>query len=94
MKIKRYKENSLTLCWSHKQDGCHAHIWYKHSKNLLSRNQWANFDEHLIGNKRQRLKLIIFCSNDNWVDLDIFYSKVKFCNLGFYIGKCDTDGFF
>ena len=44
-----------------------------------------------LGMKHQRLKLIIFCSNNKvpCVDLDIFYSKVKFCNLGFYMEKCD-----
>ena len=44
-----------------------------------------------LGMKHQRLKLTLSCSNDNpWVELDIFYSKVKFCNLGFYMGKCDN----
>ena len=28
------------------------------------------------------------------IDLDLFYGKVKFCNLGFYMGKCDNDRFF
>ena len=28
-----------------------------------------------------------------WVDLDLIFDKVKFCNLGFYIEKCDSDGF-
>ena len=42
--------------------------------------------------KYQRPTPLIFCSN--WVDLDLFYGKVKFCNLGFYMGKCDNDGFF
>ena len=28
------------------------------------------------------------------VDLDLFFVKVKFCNLGFYVEKCDGDGFF
>ena len=27
-----------------------------------------------------------------WVDIDLFFSKVKFCNIGFYIEKCDCDG--
>ena len=27
-----------------------------------------------------------------WVDLDQFFGKVKFCKLGFYIEKCDSDG--
>ena len=29
-----------------------------------------------------------------WVDLDLFYSKVKFGNLGFSIGKSENSGFF
>ena len=29
-----------------------------------------------------------------WVDLDLFFSNVKFSDLGFYIEKCDSDGFF
>ena len=29
-----------------------------------------------------------------WVDLDIFYGKVKFGNLGFSIGKSKNIGFF
>ena len=44
--------------------------------------------------KRLGIKPIIVYSNDEWVDLDLFYSKVRFCNLGIYIGKCDKDGFF
>ena len=28
------------------------------------------------------------------VDRDIFFRKVEFCALGFYIEKCDSDGFF
>ena len=36
--------------------------------------------------KHQRPKLFIFCSN--------YDPEVKFCNLGFYMGKCDNDGFF
>ena len=29
-----------------------------------------------------------------WSDLDLFYSKVKFGNLGFSIGKSKNSGFF
>ena len=48
-----------------------------------------------LGMKHQRPKPLIFCANyDLGVDLDLFYGKVKFCNLGFYIGICDNDGFF
>ena len=28
-----------------------------------------------------------------WVDLDLFYGMVKFCNLGFSIGKSENSGF-
>ena len=45
--------------------------------------------------KNQRPNSFIICANYYlWVDLDLFYGKVKFCNLGFYMGKCDNDGFF
>ena len=47
-----------------------------------------------LGMKQQRFKLIIFCSNDNPVSVLKFYSKVKICNLGFYMGKCANDGYF
>ena len=30
----------------------------------------------------------------SWVDLDLFFGKVKFWNLSFYIEKCHSDGFF
>ena len=30
---------------SHGQDDCHAYIWYKYFKNIVSRNQWVDFDE-------------------------------------------------
>ena len=29
-----------------------------------------------------------------WFDHDLFYGKVKFCNLGFSIGKSENGGFF
>ena len=29
-----------------------------------------------------------------WVDLDLFFGNAKFNKLGFYIEKCDSDGFF
>ena len=28
-----------------------------------------------------------------WVDLDLFFGKVRFCNLGLYIENFDSDGF-
>ena len=29
-----------------------------------------------------------------WVDLDLFYGKVNFGNIGFYMGKIENYGFF
>ena len=43
--------------------------------------------------KHQRPKPFIFCSNYDHKLTLTYYDKVKFCNLGFYIGICD-DGFF
>ena len=44
--------------------------------------------------KHQRPKpfTIILCKLIPCADLDLFNGK--FCNLGFYMGKCDNDGFF
>ena len=48
-----------------------------------------------LGTKHWELLPIIFCSNDNHgLTLTFFYSKFKFCNLGFYMDKCDNDGLF
>ena len=45
--------------------------------------------------KHQRPKPFIICANyDPGLTLTLFYGKVKFCNLGFYMGKRDNDGFF
>ena len=44
--------------------------------------------------KHQTPKPFIIYANYDWVDLDLFYGKVKFCNLGFYMGTCENDGFF
>ena len=47
-----------------------------------------------LGIKHWKLNPILFCSNNNpGVDLELFYVKVKIGNLGFYMGKCDFDGF-
>ena len=45
--------------------------------------------------KHQRPKPFIFCSNyEPKFVLDLFYGKVKFYNLGFYMEKCNNDEFF
>ena len=33
------------------------------------------------------------CSNDDWVDLDLFYGKVKFCPLRFCMGRWLNNAF-
>ena len=67
----------------------------KHFKNLLSRNHYLTDFGETVCTKRQRPKSLIFCSHyDPGLTLTFFYGKVKFCNLGFYMGKYDNDGFF
>ena len=86
-------ENLLTWCWSHDQDGCHAHIWLKPFKNLLSWNRWTDFHEtwYVASMTPAHLSLFKWWP---WVDLDLFYGKVKFGNLGFSIGKSENCWFF
>ena len=62
-------------------------------KNLLSRNQWNDFNETWYVASGTQAHHYLF---KLWprVDLDLFYGKVKFCNIGFYIEKCNSDGFF
>ena len=55
-------------------------------KNLLSRNQWAVFDETWYEASDTQAHY--------FVDFDLLYGMVKFYNFGFYIGKSDNDGFF
>ena len=57
--------------------------------NLLSANQWADFDESWYEASVTRAHYILF-KRYLLVALDIFYAKVKLCNLGVYLGKCDN----
>ena len=43
-----------------------------------------------LGLKHRGLLPIIVCSNNAWSDLDLFYGKVKFGNLGFSIKNGKT----
>ena len=56
-------------------------------KNLVSRNQCVDFDETWYKALEIQAHYILF-KRQPCVDLDIFNSKVKFCNFGFYMGKC------
>ena len=45
--------------------------------------------------KHLGLQLIIVCiTDDPWVDLDLFYAKVKFATQFFSIGNSENIGFF
>ena len=62
-------------------------------RKLRSRNQWADFDEAWYEASETQAHYILF-KYYPWFDLNIFYSKVIFGNLGFYVVKCDNDGLF
>ena len=48
-----------------------------------------------LGMKHQRFNLITFCSNDNLVlILTYFTARSNFATTGFYMEKCDNDGYF
>ena len=59
------------------------------SKNLLLRNRWADFHEtwYVASGTPAHYILFKLCPRN---DLDLFYGKVKFGNLGFSIGKVKT----
>ena len=62
-------------------------------KNLLLQNLWANF--HLTWYVASGTPA--HCSLRKWWpwgDLDLFYGKVNFGNIGFYTGKSENHGFF
>ena len=71
---------------SHDQDGCNAHIWSKPFKNLLLQNRHADFHEtwYVASGTPANHSLFKWWP---WSDLDLFYSKVKFGNIGFSMGK-------
>ena len=45
-----------------------------------------------LGINHQGLRFIIICQA-YYAFLDLFFGNVKFSNLGFYIEKCDSNGF-
>ena len=86
-------ENLMTWCWSHDQDGRHAHIWQKTFKNLLLCNRQADFYETWYVALGAPAHHNLF----KWwplSDLDLFYGKVKFGYLCFSMGKSENSGFF
>ena len=55
--------------------------------------QWNNFNEtwYVASGTTAHYNLLDLLPS---VDLDLFFGKVKFCNLGFCIEKYDSDEFF
>ena len=85
-------ENS-TFSRSHDQDGCHADIGQNTLKIFFPGTTGQILMKLCI--KHQRPNPLIMCANyDPGLTLTYFTASSDFCNLGFYIGKCDNDGFF
>ena len=68
-------------------------IYGKNSLKFFPWNQWNNFKEtwYVASGTTAHHSLYKLLP---WVDLDLFFGKVKFCKLGFDIEKYDSDGFF
>ena len=62
-------------------------------KNLLFQNRPADFHETWYVASGTPAHHILY-KWWPWSDLDLFYGKVKFDNLGFSIGKSENSGFF
>ena len=80
-----WNESLVVGSRSHDQDGRDAHM-LKPFKNLLLQNQWADCNKtwHVVFRApvyHGLFKLLTL------FDLDLFYAKVKFCRLGFCMGK-------
>ena len=86
-------ENLLTWWWSHDQNGCHAHIWKKPFKNRPLWNPLTDFHRtwYVALVTPAHHNLLKWCP---WVDLDLFYGKVKFGNKGLSIEKSENFWFF
>ena len=69
------------------------HIYDKILKSLLLWNQWIDFHEFWSVAQGTLAHYILFTLLP-LDDLDLFYDKFKFCNLGFYTVKCNNYGFF
>ena len=83
-------ENLWTWCWSHDQDDRHAHICVNTLQNLLLQNRWTVFHEILICSTSWTSTYHSLFKWLPWVDLDLFYGKVKFGNLWISIGRCKS----
>ena len=89
--LGRGNESLFAASGSHDQDGRHAHIWSKPFKNLLLQNRRANFHETWYVASGTPAHHSLF---KPWSDLDLFYSMVKFGNIGFSMGKSENSRFF
>ena len=68
-------------------------IYGTNPSKLLLCNRWAEFHEtwYVASGTPVHYRLYKWLP---WSDLDLFYGKVKFVNLGFYMGKGENSGFF
>ena len=91
--LGRGNESLFAASGSHDQDGRHAHICKKPFKNLLLQNRRADFHEtwYVASGTPAHHSLFKWWP---WSDLDLFYGKVKFGNIGFSMGKSENSGFF
>ena len=64
-----------------------------YGKTLLLRNWQADFHETWYVASGTPAHHSLF-KRLPWSDLDIFYGKVRYGNLGFFIGKSGNSGFF
>ena len=68
-------------------------IYGKNLKNLLLQNQWTDDLETFYVTLCTQGLLRLFKLLP-WVDLDLFYTKVKLDHIGFCIGKSENYVFF
>ena len=68
------------------------YMYGKNPSKSSSRNQQADFYETLYVASETPVHHSLF-KWWPWSDLDLFYGKVKFGNIGFYIGKSENSGF-
>ena len=77
------KENLLTYCWSHDQDGRHANIY---GKKFLPFSQWNDFNEiwYMVSETPSYQSLFRLIP---WVDLDLFFRQGQILKLRHFYRK-------
>ena len=83
--LGRENESLYKSSRSHDQDGRHAHIWIKTFKNLFQNQEPYDLETWHVALGTQALQNLYKWWP--WVDLDLFYGKVKLGNLYVWMGK-------